>query len=78
MTVIVIGFILVAPGVIVEEAEFPVAGSVTVTVQVTLLSKFNVNLPSLLVIVFTEVFPVAVATTKPHGRDGDPVFKAVP
>jgi hypothetical protein len=70
--------VLVAPGVIVDEAELPVAGSVTVTVQVTPLSRFNVNLPSLRVIVLTDVFPAAVATTKPHGRDGDPVFKAVP
>jgi hypothetical protein len=62
----------------VEDAEFPVAGSVTVIVQVTLLSKFNVNLPSLRVMVLTEVFPVAVATTKPQGSEGDPVFSAVP
>lgn len=61
------GLVEVAPGVKVALAEFPLLGSVTVIVQVTLLCKSKMNLPSLLVSVFCVVRPEAVAVTNAHG-----------
>jgi hypothetical protein len=76
--VIVIGLILVSPGVIVDDLVSPEVGSVTEIVHTTPDSRSKLNAPFDFVKLRTVVFPVAVAVTNAHTSFAPEELMAVP
>jgi hypothetical protein len=76
--VIVIGLILVSPGVIVEDLVSPDAASVTEIVQTTPDSRSKLNTPFDLVKLLTVVLPEAVAVTNAQTSFTPVELRAVP